>query len=192
MTNAASPEGSQNQLNRRQYVTEGDFSTYYVGDSRSAILPIAYNGRQMLSRYVSRVKANTHAFKEIDTTMLAAQSFWFQERLVTTLGWRLDQVTFRNEGEARVASPTDPRIASVKHEEGLLSVTARENSGPAQGSITLNFTDAGNVLELRQWDVVDAQGARTTVVVSEMRQVADLPARLFIIEDLSPFKKSDR
>ena len=86
----------------------------------------------------------------------------------------------------------DPRIASVKHEEGLLSVTARENSGPAQGSITLNFTDAGNVLELRQWDVVDAQGARTTVVVSEMRQVADLPARLFIIEDLSPFKKSDR
>ncbi len=112
MTNAASPEGSQNQLNRRQYVTEGDFSTYYVGDSRSAILPIAYNGRQMLSRYVSRVKANTHAFKEIDATMLAAQSFWFQERLVTTLGWRLDQVTFRNEGEARVASPTDPRIAS--------------------------------------------------------------------------------
>jgi outer membrane lipoprotein-sorting protein len=86
----------------------------------------------------------------------------------------------------------DPRIAVVKKEEGLLSVTARETSGAAQGSITLNFTDAGNSLELRQWDVVDAQGQRTTVVVSEMRMVADLPARLFIIEDLSPFKKSDR
>ena len=25
----------------------------------------------------------------------------------------------------------------------------------------------------------------------EMRQVADIPARLFVIQDLSPFKKSD-
>ena len=86
----------------------------------------------------------------------------------------------------------DPRIASVKKEEGLVSITARETSGPAQGSITLNFNDAGGTLELRQWDVVDAQNQRTTVVVSEMRSVADLPARLFIIEDLSPFKRSDR
>jgi outer membrane lipoprotein-sorting protein len=91
----------------------------------------------------------------------------------------------------------DPRIAAVKEEPGILSVTAREESGPAQGSITLTFADSGSNsgadggLELRQWEVTDAQGQRTTVVVNDMRQVADLPAKLFIIQDLSPFKKQN-
>jgi outer membrane lipoprotein-sorting protein len=86
----------------------------------------------------------------------------------------------------------DSRISLVKMEPGALSVTAREDSGPAQGSITLTFADAGTGgLELRQWEVLDAQGARTAVIVSEMRQVTDIPARLFVIQDLSPFKKTD-
>ena len=112
ITNAASPEGGQNQLNRRQYVTEGDFSTYYVGDPRAPITPFAYNGRAITSTFVSRVKGNAHAFKEIDSFMLAGQSFWWGDRLVTTLGYRLDRVMFRNEGEARVANPADTRVTS--------------------------------------------------------------------------------
>ena len=83
---------------------------------------------------------------------------------------------------------TDPRIVQIKREQGALSVTAREASGPAQGSITLTFADSGQTLELRQWDVVDAQGAHTMVSVNEMRQVAELPARLFVIRELSPFQ----
>ncbi len=83
---------------------------------------------------------------------------------------------------------TDPRIVQVKREQGALSVTAREASGPAQGSITLTFADSGQTLELRQWDVVDAQGAHTMISVNEMRQVAELPARLFVIRELSPFQ----
>jgi outer membrane lipoprotein-sorting protein len=82
----------------------------------------------------------------------------------------------------------DTRVVAVKPEQGLLSVTAREDKGPAQGSITITFTDSGSTLELRQWEVLDAQGSRTAVIVNEMRQVADIPARLFVIEDLSPFK----
>jgi outer membrane lipoprotein-sorting protein len=86
----------------------------------------------------------------------------------------------------------DPRVSALKHEAGAVSVTARENSGPATGSITLTLADSGGNLELRQWDVVDAQGAHTTVMVNEMRQVADIPANLFIIKDLSPFKRNGR
>ena len=84
----------------------------------------------------------------------------------------------------------DPRVSAIKREAGALLVTARENSGPATGSITLTLADSGGNLELRQWDVVDAQAAHTTVVVNEMRQVADIPANLFIIKDLSPFKRN--
>jgi len=86
----------------------------------------------------------------------------------------------------------DPRVSEIKTEQGALSVTARETSGPARGSITLTFADAGSGgLELRQWEVLDAQGQRTAIFVNEMRQVADIPPRLFVIQDLSPFKKSD-
>jgi outer membrane lipoprotein-sorting protein len=83
---------------------------------------------------------------------------------------------------------SDSRISAVKHEPGALSMTARDT----MGRITLSFADSGSGLELRQWDVVDAQGSHTTIVVNEMRQAADIPARLFIIEDLSPFKRNGR
>jgi len=86
----------------------------------------------------------------------------------------------------------DSRISALKREPGAISVTARETSGPAAGSITLVFSDSGGSLELRQWNVVDAQGARTNVVVNEMRQVAEIPAAMFVIQDLSPFKKNGR
>jgi outer membrane lipoprotein-sorting protein len=87
---------------------------------------------------------------------------------------------------------SDPRISALTREQGALSVTARETAGPATGQITLTLADSGaGGLELRQWQVVDAQGLRTTVVVSDMHQVADIPARLFVIQDLSPFKKNE-
>ena len=83
----------------------------------------------------------------------------------------------------------DPRIVSVRREEGGLGITARQDSGLAQGEITLQFADAAGALELRQWEVVDAQGLRTIVAVSEMRRGVDIPARLFVIEELSPFQR---
>jgi len=83
---------------------------------------------------------------------------------------------------------SDKRIAAVKHETGALSVTARDT----MGRITLSFADSGSGLELRQWDVVDAQGSHTTIAVNEMHEAADIPPRLFVIEDLSPFKKNGK
>jgi outer membrane lipoprotein-sorting protein len=86
----------------------------------------------------------------------------------------------------------DSHIVGLKREQGAISVTAREASAVASGSITLTLADSGGSLELRQWEVVDAQGARTMVVLNDMRQATDIPARLFVIEDLSPFKKTGR
>ena len=82
---------------------------------------------------------------------------------------------------------SDSRITRVTHATGELSVTARQASGPAEGQITLTFADNGGALELRQWEVVDAQAMRTIVVVSDIKTGVDLPARLFKVQDLSPF-----
>lgn len=112
ITNAANPEGAQNQVWRRHYVTEGDFRTYYIADGTIPISDFALNGNTYHSQYVSRTKANAHARKQIVSYMLAAQSFWLKDRLVTTAGFRLDRIKFRNEREARVSNPADPRIAA--------------------------------------------------------------------------------
>ena len=86
----------------------------------------------------------------------------------------------------------DPHVVSVQHQPGALSVTAEEKSGAASGRVTMNFADTGNTLQLSHWDVVDAKGSRTTVSVSGLHSVSDLPPQLFAIQDLSPFKKSER
>lgn len=90
----------------------------------------------------------------------------------------------------RIDLTSDPRITDIKKETGILSFTARETAGPARGSITLVFADSGQ-LELRQWDVVDAQGMRTTIALNEVRQEANIPPQLFVIQELSPFKRNN-
>ena len=112
ITNAANPEGAQNQVWRRHYLTEGDPRTYYIADGTIPIDDFALNGNTYHAQYVSRTKANAHARKQIYSYMLAAQSFWWKDRLVTTAGVRLDEIKFRNEREARVTNAADPRIAA--------------------------------------------------------------------------------
>lgn len=86
---------------------------------------------------------------------------------------------------------TDPRIASVRREAGALSVTARQEDGLAAGEITIEFVDSGTGLELRQWEVVDAQGLRTIVVLTELRNGVSLSPALFVIEDRNPFERRE-
>ena len=116
ITTAANAEGAQNQLTRRNYVTEGDYRTYYASDSSIPLAEFTWNGRQYHSTYTSRARANTQTVKEITSLMFASQSFWFKDRLVTTVGARRDDIKFRNAQEARVLDANDPRVKS-----GLLS-----------------------------------------------------------------------
>ena len=86
----------------------------------------------------------------------------------------------------------DPHVVSVQHQPGVLAVTAEEKSGAISGRVTMNFADTGNTLQLNHWDVVDAKGGHTTVSVSGLHTVSDLPPQLFMIQDLSPFKRNER
>ena len=85
----------------------------------------------------------------------------------------------------------DPRIASVRREPGALRVTARQENGLAPGEITIEFLDSGTGLDLRQWEIVDAQGLRTLIALTELRQGVTLSPALFIIEDQNPFGRRE-
>jgi outer membrane lipoprotein-sorting protein len=86
----------------------------------------------------------------------------------------------------------DPHVVSIQRQSGLLAVTAAERSGPATGQVTMYFADTGNTLQLSHWDVEDARGQHTMVSVSGLHDVADLPPQLFTIEDMSPFRRTER
>jgi outer membrane lipoprotein-sorting protein len=59
------------------------------------------------------------------------------------------------------------------------TVIAQDTEHPEYGRIELNFTD--NPVELRQWVVVDGSGARTTIILRDMKTGGDLRASLFNI-----------
>jgi iron complex outermembrane recepter protein len=88
ITNANNGENAQNQVFRRFYITPGDFTTYYPSDPTIPIPEFSIGSRRFHSTYISRARANTHTTKDINTVMFASQSFWFKDRLVTTLGAR--------------------------------------------------------------------------------------------------------
>lgn len=59
------------------------------------------------------------------------------------------------------------------------TVIAQDPEHPEYGRIELNFTD--DPVELRQWVVVDGSGARTTIILRDMKTGGDLRASLFNI-----------
>jgi outer membrane lipoprotein-sorting protein len=83
---------------------------------------------------------------------------------------------------------TNTHVTAVHRQPGYVLVSANAASGATQSQITVTFTDPG--LELRQWEVLDSQGLKTTVVLNDMQSGVDLPADLFVIREAEASKKS--
>ena len=59
------------------------------------------------------------------------------------------------------------------------TVVAQDPEHPEYGTLAMKFT--GSPVELRQWIVTDGQGARTTVILGELKKGVRLSPRLFNI-----------
>jgi len=103
------PLAAANAVTRRNYAQPGDFSNYYQGDWTTPITGIVIGDRTFHTTYASE-KAELHdTKKKANTAMLALQSYWFNDHLVTTFGARFDDINYRQEGRTQV-SPDDPRV----------------------------------------------------------------------------------
>jgi outer membrane lipoprotein-sorting protein len=71
---------------------------------------------------------------------------------------------------------------------GGMRVTVVESARPDAGSLTLDFTE--NPVTLRQWTVIDQQGKRTVVSLSDLQYGMALDPKLFQYQDL--FTRSNR
>ena len=68
-------------------------------------------------------------------------------------------------------------ITAVERFPGGFSITASGGGKTMRGQITLSFSD--QPLALRQWSIIDAQGGRTTVRISDLAPAHGLDAGLF-------------
>ncbi|MFC7475410.1 outer membrane lipoprotein carrier protein LolA [Dankookia sp. GCM10030260] len=75
----------------------------------------------------------------------------------------------------------DITIGRVERGGGLLRLTLFRTGRPAEGSLTLVFSD--NPIELKQWAVVDAQGQETRVSLFQTEFGGRFPAMLFDFND---------
>ncbi|HRP04035.1 MAG TPA: TonB-dependent receptor plug domain-containing protein [Opitutaceae bacterium] len=114
--NVNAPENVQNSVWRRNYLTEGDYSTYALHGLYKPITPFTYLGNTLSSREV--VTGELISQKKISSYVVAAQSTWMNRpgatwlrRLTSTLGYREDQIEYYDTPSGRVAAG-DPRIAS--------------------------------------------------------------------------------
>jgi len=71
----------------------------------------------------------------------------------------------------------DVVVTGFQQGQGTIRVTVVEAARPDLGSLTMVFTE--NPLSLRQWTVVDQQGRRTTVTLSDVQTGVALDPRLF-------------
>lgn len=75
----------------------------------------------------------------------------------------------------------DLKTLKLGHPPGLLEITVARREDPAEGSITLVFTETP--FQLRQWRVIDAEGKTTAVSLFDARTGLELDKKLFEFHD---------
>ena len=81
----------------------------------------------------------------------------------------------------------DANVVAVDHQSGTLRVTARQDSGPLKGQVTLIFADPA--IELRQWIITDAQGLQTMIALKDMKTQVQLDPSKFLLQDVDKFRR---
>jgi outer membrane lipoprotein-sorting protein len=75
----------------------------------------------------------------------------------------------------------DVTVVGYEHTPGAIRVTLVQTKEPDSGAVTLTFSD--RPLELKQWSLVDAQGKRTTVALTDMKLGVPLDKKLFVFKE---------
>jgi outer membrane lipoprotein-sorting protein len=81
----------------------------------------------------------------------------------------------------------DANVVAIDHQSGTLRVTARQDSGPLKGQVTLIFADPA--IELRQWIITDAQGLQTMIALKDMKTQIQLDPSKFLLQDVDKFHR---
>ncbi len=149
----AEPTNDNNSVWRRAYLTLGDAASQRLPDPLSpAQLRVTIPGRAepLTSGWIQQ--GGTQSTRTIDSQMAALQSTWWQRRIVTTLGYRRDEL------EQTRANPTRDTSGIWAGSAGI------QVFSPSSPRTTYTFsgstTTAGIVVHVRDWLSVFANRSR--------------------------------
>ncbi|MFM9079900.1 MAG: TonB-dependent receptor plug domain-containing protein, partial [Opitutaceae bacterium] len=106
--NDALPENAANFVFRRQYVTPGNFDTYFVGKGTEDFT-VVRDGKTYHNTFINSSVAGGFIGRTVDTLLAATQSAFLDSRLVVTAGLRGDRIRFDQHGDTRL-SADDPDV----------------------------------------------------------------------------------
>jgi hypothetical protein len=104
------PNNVNNRITVRNYITEGDFGTYRVGDWRKLPSTINFGGQSYGLVFANEVAGanNSGAEQRADSGLAVLQSHLLNGKLVTTFGYRRDDVDI-----TQLAYVDDPVLGDV-------------------------------------------------------------------------------
>lgn len=135
----AMPNNINNRITVRNYIDEGSFASYRVGDWRSLPQTIPFNGQNYGLVFANEVGGanNSGGEQESATTLGVIQSHFLRDKLVTTFGYRQDKVDVIELGYYN-----DPVIGDI---------VDRDRSKSKTTSATGRTSTAGVVYHVLDW-----------------------------------------
>ncbi|MBI4625090.1 MAG: TonB-dependent receptor plug domain-containing protein [Verrucomicrobia bacterium] len=135
----AVPNNANNRVTVRNYVTEGDYGTYRVGDWRSLPAKLNFGGRSFDLAFVNDAAGanNSGMTQGMNSLLGVVQSYLWQDKLVTTLGYREDKVEI-----TQLGYHDDPVLGNVvDHNPATATVT----------KLTARTLSVGGVYHVSDW-----------------------------------------
>jgi hypothetical protein len=133
------PNNANNRLTVRNYLTEGDYGTYRVGDYRRLPKTVNFDGRSYSLVFANEVAGanNSGGEQEAFSLLGVAQSYFLEGKVVTTLGYRQDRVDV-----IELGFYNDPLIGDI---------VDRDRSKAQTTSATGHTGTAGLVYHVQPW-----------------------------------------
>ncbi|MEX0321969.1 MAG: TonB-dependent siderophore receptor [Puniceicoccaceae bacterium] len=87
----ASEAPSRSRIYRRNYITEGDFSTYHVASWREPV-SVTQNGVTYTNQWFPRNQNVQDDDLTLESLLISMQNFWLDGKFITTFGYREDTI----------------------------------------------------------------------------------------------------
>lgn len=162
-----------------------------MGSLEGQFIQVASNGVQDSGTfYFRRPGGLRFEYNEPNPILIIANNSWVvlsDRKLKTVDRFPISATPLKLLLKKNIDLANEANIVSVEREPGSLLITAREDNGPAQGQLTMIFSDPA--LELMQWIITDAQGFTTTIALRDLRRDTKISPRLFRIDEAQPFRR---
>lgn len=140
----------------------------------------AYNGARLSGTfYLDRPGKLRFEYNEVDDFIVADGVFIYfydselKEQTNAPIGHTLADFLLRDDLKLR----DDVTVQNISNENGFKTITITETGDPGAGSVKLFFSE--EPYALRMWQVTDAAGLTTEIMLRDMQQDVVLPSRLF-------------